>query len=111
MGQVTVSVNGRDYQIACDDGQETHLKKLAQYLDQRIDELVAAVGQPGESRLLLMASLLVVDELWDAFREIDRLRNADGAAATRVAAEEALAGAIESMAERIERIAHSLEQA
>ena len=63
MAQVDVAINGRSYQIACDDGQEAHLSQLGQYVDKRVRELVSAVGQIGDSRLLVMASLLIADEL------------------------------------------------
>ena len=66
MALVTVTINGRDYEIACDDGQEAHLSRLGTYVDKRIGELVAAVGQVGGARLLVMASLLLADELSDA---------------------------------------------
>ena len=75
MSKITVMVNGRKYEIACDDGQEAHLTRLAQYVDRRVDELIAAVGQVGDARLLLMASLLVADELSEVYTELDSLRN------------------------------------
>ena len=71
MSQITVVVNGRKYDIACDDGQEAHLTRLAQYIDRRVDELIAAVGQVGDARLLVMASLLVADELSEVYTELD----------------------------------------
>lgn len=69
MARVTVTINGRHYQIACDDGQENHLLRLAEYVDKRVAQLVAAVGQAGDAQLLVMASLLVADELMDAEAE------------------------------------------
>jgi cell division protein ZapA len=75
MAKVAVTINGRKYDIACDDGQEAHLARLAQYVDKRVDELVAAVGQVGDARLLVMASLLVADELSEVYTELDTLRN------------------------------------
>ncbi len=60
LGQVNVEINSRKYQIACDDGQEAHLSRLGSYVDNRIGELVAAVGQIGDARLLVMASLCVL---------------------------------------------------
>ena len=50
MVQVTVTINGRDYQVACDDGQEAHLTRLGSYVDNRMGELSAAVGQIGDAR-------------------------------------------------------------
>ena len=63
LAQITIRINEQDYKIACDDGQEKHLASLANYLDSKITELVNSVGQVGESRLLVMACLLITDEL------------------------------------------------
>ncbi len=109
MAQVTVTINEKRYQIACDDGQEAHLSRLGAYVDKRIDELVAAVGQIGDDRLLVMASLLVTDELSDAYAEMEAIRN-DAGVAARLDAEEELAEGIEALAGRIENIALQLEQ-
>jgi cell division protein ZapA len=74
MAQVSVRINGRHYQVACEDGQEAHLQKLAAYIDERVAELVRDVGQVGDARLLVMASLLIADELADAYDELEELR-------------------------------------
>lgn len=74
MAQVSVRINGRHYQVACEDGQEAHLQKLASYIDERVSELVHDVGQVGDARLLVMASLLIADELADAYDELEELR-------------------------------------
>ena len=63
MAQITIRINDQDYKIACDDGQEEHLASLAKYLDSKIRELISGVGQVGEARLLVMACLLITDEL------------------------------------------------
>jgi len=115
MAQVTVSLNGWRYDIACDDGQEEHLTRLASYVDKRVTELVASVGQVGEARLLVMASLLVADELADAYSRLDALRDnpaagTDPAESERVrAASEAAAAEIESLARRVEDVADRLK--
>jgi cell division protein ZapA len=74
MAQVSVRINGRHYQVACEDGQEAHLQKLAAYIDDRVSELVRDVGQVGDARLLVMAALLIADELADAYDELEELR-------------------------------------
>lgn len=74
MAQVSVRINGRQYQVACEDGQEEHLDKLAAYIDQRVAELVRDVGQVGDARLLVMSALLIADELADAYDELNELR-------------------------------------
>lgn len=66
MGQVTVNVNGRSYRFDCGDGEEPRLQELAAYVKNRIDKLAQQFGRVGEERLLLMAALLIADELMDA---------------------------------------------
>ena len=61
MPELTVEINGREYQVACDDGQEEHLTKLARFVDKKMGELVGAVGQIGDARLLVMTGLLIAD--------------------------------------------------
>ena len=75
MGQVSVPVNGRSYAISCDDGQETRIRRLAQYVDAKVAEFVGSVGQVGEARLLLLAALVIADELSDANDALERERN------------------------------------
>ncbi|MEK9724392.1 MAG: cell division protein ZapA [Rhodospirillaceae bacterium] len=110
MPQVTVQINGRGYQIACDDGQEAHLTQLGNYIDNRVQELVAAVGQVGDARLLVMVSLLLADELSDAYAEL-KVASANDGAVARLDCEESLTAALELVAERIETIAETLERA
>lgn len=105
MAQVSVTINGRIYQIACDDGQEANLTRLANYVDKRVGELVAAVGQVGDDRLLVMASLLVADELSAAATRLDGLDDSN-----RLREEGSLISNIDTLAERIEHIAQRLEQ-
>jgi cell division protein ZapA len=108
MAQVSITINNRKYQVGCDDGQEAHLTRLGNYVDKRLNELVAAVGQVGEARLLVMVSLLLTDELSDLYSEKEH--GAGGIMPSARDEEEACA-AIEKLAERIEDIAASFEQA
>ncbi len=73
MGQVAVTLNGRTYRLRCGDGDEPRLLQLAGYLEQRIEALAAEFGQVGDERLLLMAALLITDELWDAREQLQQL--------------------------------------
>ena len=104
MAKVSVTINGRKYEIACDDGQEAHLVRLSQYVDRRVDELVAAVGQIGDARLLVMASLLVADELSEVYTELDSLRDEQHGRVPALAAAD-----LDRLAQRIENIAERLE--
>ena len=66
MAQLSLTINNRDYEITCDDGQENRLSQLGAYVDEKVAELTASVGQVGEARLLVMASLILCDELLEA---------------------------------------------
>lgn len=66
MGQVTVTLNGRAYRLSCGEGEEPRLNELADHVRGKLEGLVAQFGQAGNDRLLLMAALLIADELWDA---------------------------------------------
>ena len=113
MAVVDVTVNGRSYQLACDDGEEEHLANLAAYFDRRVAELTASIGQVGETRLMLMAGLLVADDLSNAMDRLDEMEGADagngeGAPASSAGVDRActdldeLAAQVESLAARLE---------
>jgi cell division protein ZapA len=106
MGQVSITIRGRQYQIACDDGQEAHLTRLGRYLDERAEQLVASTGSISEPLLLVMVALVVADELADAGAEIDAL-TAAGRASKQ--SDGALADAIDAVAARVEEVAERLE--
>lgn len=126
MAQVEVTVNGRSYSVACDDGQEAHVGRLGRYVDQKVQSLVKTVGQIGDARLLLMASLIVADELVDTDQALNTAKGDLATAAngreraraealsvpsSRPAPDEAvLARTLDSLAQRIEAIADELEQ-
>jgi cell division protein ZapA len=104
MAQVDVTINGRSYRVACEDGQEQRLIELAQYVDEKVGELVRSVGQIGDTRLLVMANLLVADELSDARDAlVEQQEHSNGQALDKLAA------GLDSLAERMERIAARLE--
>ena len=118
MPLVNVLINGHAYTLSCDDGEEEHLREIAKFLDTRVQELVSTVGQVGDSRLLLMAALLISDELGEAMtrlekrdKEIAALKKADKAAGKQnspSADEDALAETLEKAAVRIKAIAGRL---
>lgn len=118
MSLVNVLVNGRAYTVACDDGEEEHLRELAQYLDARVRQLTESVGQVGDGRLLLMAGLIVCDELAEALARVHELEqklglSTDGEEGNsapesdedRANAEDRAAEALEIAAGRLEDIA------
>jgi cell division protein ZapA len=116
MSQISVTINGRVYRMACDDGQEEHLSRLARDLDARIARLRESFGEIGDTRLTVMAGLMVADELVEAKRqikareqEIAEMKESRLAIGDRIEASElAVAEAIGEAAERIEQLAHSL---
>jgi cell division protein ZapA len=116
MAQVSVTINGRVYRMACDDGQEDHLTRLARDVDARIGQLRGAFGEIGDTRLAVMAAIMVSDELSELRRrlrslehELDGVRDQRMADVSRVeASERAFADAIDGAAARIERLAHTL---
>jgi cell division protein ZapA len=73
MSQVSVTINGRQFRMACEDGQEGHLMNLARELDNRINNLRNKFGEIGDTRLTVMAAITVADELSEAGQRIKRL--------------------------------------
>lgn len=106
MGQVTVRVGGYSHPVSCEDGQEAHLVSLAGEVDRRIASVKSIGGQFGESRLLLLAALLLADEVHDLRVEVAQAR----AGMPAPGPDPRLAHRLSQVAERIERIAAGLEQ-
>jgi cell division protein ZapA len=114
MPQVALTINGRTYQVACDAGQEDRIRQLGQYIDGKVTEFAKSAGQIGDARLILMAGLVITDELAEATESLRRERNRGGNGATvehdrAAATESVLAAGIESLAARIEAVALRLE--
>ena len=116
MAQVTATIAGRQFRLACEDGQEEHLQLLARELDERIEELRKKFGEIGDTRLTVMAALMVADELSETTRNMRRLeeeatalQDARIVAADRAtAASSAVVNAFNSAAERIEGLTKKL---
>jgi cell division protein ZapA len=68
MAQVTIRINGYAYTVGCEDGQEAHLEQMAADIGERINSIKSIGGQSGEARLLMLAALLLADELHDLRR-------------------------------------------
>jgi len=117
MGQVNVSINDRSYSVACGDGEEEHLRELARYLDGHVADLAKSVGQVGDTRLLLLAGLLLADEYSDALKRVEALtaemKSLKEAQESEIGREEAveqkLTTFISDAAGRIEKMADTLE--
>jgi cell division protein ZapA len=118
MSQVSVTINGRQFRMACEDGQEPHLVDLARDLDARIADLRAKFGEIGDTRLTVMAALTLADELGELGARVKRLEEELAAAQDALiattdrnkAAQAAMAATIDAAAERIESVAKRLNQ-
>jgi cell division protein ZapA len=116
MAQVNATIAGRQFRLACEDGQEEHLQLLAKDIDARIANLREKFGEIGDTRLTVMAALTVADELSEATRRLRRLeeevaamQDARVVSADRAkAASAAVVHAFNSAAERIEGITKKL---
>lgn len=70
MAQVNIRINGRTYEVNCENGQEQHVQRLANSLANAVGELVKQVGQVGDARLLVMAGLVMADEMAEQKAEL-----------------------------------------
>lgn len=119
MASVNVTISGKTYRMACDDGQEAHLTALGDRLNQTIDMLRERFGEIGDQRLTVMAAITMADQFSETERrlrqveaEIAGLEEARAAVVERQEQLEAsVADAIEALAERIEGIAHRVNGA
>ncbi len=115
MAEISITINGRNYGIACDDGQERRVQELARYVDVRLREIARAGGATNESHLLVLTAIILADEIADM--------KASGAAAPQPQhqpmpvgvrmsdeEEEAIVSAIDLLASRIDAIAGSLQK-
>ena len=118
MPQVSVTINGRQFRMACEDGEEARLQRLAQDLDARIAGLRTRFGEIGDTRLTVMAAITLADELSEVKERLQRLEpelatlqnasvvSADHAQATQAA----VISALNAAAERIEALTRRLNQ-
>lgn len=116
MAQVTVTIDGKQFRMACEDGQERHLESLAAHIDGRIKMMRESFGEIGDLRLTVMASLMVADEFFEEKRRGEEIRASielDRAARSQAAEsvsqrDVTIAGAIDGLTQRIERITRML---
>jgi cell division protein ZapA len=118
MPLVNVLVNNHAYTVACDEGEEEHLRALAKFVDTRVRQLVETVGQVGDARLMLMASLVIADEMSEAMSRLEErgkemavLKNAPANSEKSQKTEDMLADALEKATRQIEDIAQRLKHA
>lgn len=105
--KVDIQLMGRTYSVACEAGEEKRLETLAGYLDAKLRTLAGGVSSAGESRLFMLAALMLADEVFD-------LKARTGAAPTTTmndAHEAAIAGAVEQLTDRLQKIVKRLNEA
>ncbi|WEX76961.1 cell division protein ZapA [Sinorhizobium numidicum] len=116
MAQVTVTIDGKAYRMACEEGQEDHLSNLATRFDQYVGHLKAQFGEIGDLRLTVMAGIMVMDELSEVDRRLKNLetelenlkQGRDVALSDQAKNEEALASALTEVTAQIHGIAARL---
>jgi cell division protein ZapA len=112
MAQVSVSIGGRAYRLACNPGEEAHLEALAHSVDEKISQMRASFGEIGDQRLVVMAALTIADELNEARKAAAaQTRRAEAALAAEEAARgdaEAAAEALDEMSARIASLAAAI---
>ena len=116
MPQVTVTIDGKAYRMACDEGQEEHLIDLAQRFDRYVSHLKGSFGEIGDQRLTVMAGIMIMDELTELQQrmgkidgEIDTLRaSRDDALAKANQTETSLTTALVDVAGRLESLAQQV---
>ena len=118
MSHINVTINARQYRMACEEGQEARLLKLADDLESRIQGLRGKFGEIGDARLTVMAALTACDELLDAGQrirkleeELEALRGVRHASVDRArATQTAVANALNAAADRIEKTTQVLNR-
>ena len=75
MANVNIKFNGKDYLLSCDDGQEENLKELSNHLDSKHNGLKTSLGNIGESKLLLITAIKIVDDYFDLFKKLTSTKN------------------------------------
>lgn len=113
MAEVTLTINGRNYGISCDDGQEQRVLDLGSYVDQRLKEMSRAGAANTESHLLVLTSILMADEIFDLRDQVKGLSHAAGANGNGGLDpnDPILSQTIDELAERINSIAERLQGA
>ncbi|NWJ24167.1 cell division protein ZapA [Rhizobium sp. RM] len=116
MAQVTVMIDGKAYRMACEAGQEQHLTDLATRFDQYVGHLKSQFGEIGDLRLTVMSGIMVMDELSELSRKLEKLesqvasltQNRDGMAEQKAKSDEMVAIAISDLATRLNGVTEKL---
>ena len=75
MANVNIKFNGKDFLLSCEDGQEEHLDELSQNLSEKFNQLKSKLGNLGESKLLLITSITLMDEYFETKKKIEEKKD------------------------------------
>ena len=109
MAQVTLRINGYAYTVGCQDGEEQHLQSMAAEVDRRIETIKASAGPSGEARMLVMASLLMADDLYELNKALKAAQAGQQAGQPPRPADPKLGRRLGKLAKRAEDIAVEME--
>lgn len=108
MARVDISLNGRSYPIACEDGQEQRVRDIAEFVDERLGDIKQAFAQASDTHLLVMVSLMVADELFDLREEYEEAKETGRTGAT---SDHVLVDLISRLSTRLETLAQQVDAA
>jgi cell division protein ZapA len=116
MAQVTVTIDGKAYRMACEEGQEDHLTDLAERFDRYVGHLKGQFGEIGDLRITVMAGIMIMDELSETNRRIAALEaevaslktNSDGVLENQRQNEQVVVSALGELATRLESLTAKL---
>ncbi|MCC2611422.1 cell division protein ZapA [Neorhizobium sp. Rsf11] len=116
MAQVTVTIDGKAYRMACEEGQEDHLTELAERFDQYVGHLKSQFGEIGDLRITVMAGIMIMDELSEVTRKLGKLEaevgalkaSSDGTLESQRQNEQIVVSALGELASRLEGLTAKL---
>lgn len=116
MAQVTVTIDGKAYRMACEEGQEDHLSELAERFDRYVGHLKSQFGEIGDLRITVMAGIMIMDELSELSRKVAALEtevvalksNGEGAAESQQRTEQLMVSAVSELTARLESLTGKL---
>jgi len=112
MAEVTLTINGRNYGISCDDGQEQRVLDLAAYVDQRMKEMASAGAATSDSQLLILTTILLTDEIFELRDQVNNgeAKPATNGSALPVANEGEILKTIANLSQRVDAVADGLQE-
>ncbi len=112
MAEVNIAINGRNYGVACDNGQEARVRDLGKYVDERLKDISKAGAAASETHLLVLTALVLADEVYDLRDHINKVLASPHSPyreAVSAEEEELIVNAIDALAHRISSIAGRIQ--